>query len=180
MCLVTTPTTPRLRVAKQLWYVLTPTSSCSSIFVSWWSSPRGSFGPYGFSLTWMWARHRRDCPNVDPPKPRLSGVNRCAHRAARVSLVLSVPSICNISCLSQLGGRRGTGLPSWARPGHSVGCWVKSIAVIVQDRLGFALVTIPWLPGLPSVVGLRGGCVRAACDVRDSICEDQKDRRGPK
>lgn len=66
--LMTTPATPRLHVARRLWYVLTPTSWCSSILVPWWSSPRSPFGPYGLSLVGTRAWHRVNCPGDDPLK----------------------------------------------------------------------------------------------------------------
>jgi hypothetical protein len=70
--LMTTPATPQLHVARRLWYVLTPTSWCSSIPVPWWSSPRSPFGPYGLGLVGTRAWHRVNCPGDDPLKVQLA------------------------------------------------------------------------------------------------------------
>jgi hypothetical protein len=52
--------------------------------------------------------------------------------------------------------------------------------VVARGRLGFGLVAIQRLPGLSSAVVLRWERVRAAGDIRDSLCKDKKPRRGQK
>jgi hypothetical protein len=77
-----------------------------------------------------------------------------------------------------MNARRGTGTPSWARLGHSLGLRAKFVPMAVRFRLDLGLASIQGTHGLSIALTQQGGSSAPPAGVGDSILKDNELRMG--